>query len=202
MQLINNWGYVGIFILMCLESTVIPVPSEIVLIPVGYLCLKGDMNCVLAFGSSVLGALVGSLLSYVISLSLGRRILINYGKWFFLPNNRFYQIEQIFLKHGKISIFISRLLPVFRHFISIPCGIYKVNINSFVLLTTFGAVIWSIVLLSFGYYIGDNLDLALKYVKFLEYFLIVSVATVIFVFVFYRVFAIRSSKLNQKSERL
>jgi len=160
---IGSLGYVGIFILMALESSIVPVPSEAVLIPAGYFIYQGTMSFWLAFLVAILGSLIGSLISYAIAFYLGRKIvnalLFKYGKFFLLTKKHVVHSEKYFEEHGEITIFIGRLLPGVRHLISLPAGFSRMNVAKFSLYTVLGSGIWAVILLYIGYVFGQNYDL-------------------------------------------
>ncbi len=162
---INKVGYLGIFIGMFLESTVIPIPSELVMIPAGLAAANGDMNLFLVILYGVLGNLFGAIFSYYIAMSLGRVVLFKIGKYFFLKPENIIKIERFFNSHGEISIFIGRLIPGVRHFISIPAGVAKMNIYKFIFYTTLGSAIWTSILALIGYFVGKNQDLIHDYLS-------------------------------------
>ena len=155
---ISSMGYLGIFLLMAIESTIFPLPSELVLIPAGVLVQRGEMNVLFVIIFSALGSLLGSLLIYFLSRYLGRKVVDSlvkkYGKFVFLDEYSIIKSEFFFKKHGEITIFISRLLPVVRHLISIPAGFSKMPIWKFSVYTLFGSAFWSLVLVYFGYFFG------------------------------------------------
>jgi len=162
-DLIFDWGYMGIFIMMAIESSFIPFPSEIVLIPAGYLASKGDMGVVPIMGSALGGSLVGAFVNYYLALTLGRKFLLKFGKYFFITPEALLKMEHFFAKHGHISTFTGRLIPGIRQLISIPAGLAKMNRVEFTLYTTLGAGIWALVLTLLGYFIGENEALIKQY---------------------------------------
>ncbi len=164
-DLIFDWGYLGIFLLMTVESSFIPFPSEIVLIPAGYLASKGDMNLGMIMASALSGSLVGAFINYYLALLLGRRILKKYGKYFFINENALEKMDNYFEKHGAISTFIGRLIPGIRQLISIPAGLSKMNLAVFSIYTALGAGIWALILTLLGYFIGENQELINTYLK-------------------------------------
>lgn len=164
-DLIFEWGYAGIFILMSIESSFIPFPSEIVLIPAGYLASKGEMYMGFVMLSALGGSMTGAYVNYFLALMLGRRILKKYGKYFFINENALIKIDDYFEKHGHISTFIGRLIPGIRQLISIPAGIAKMNLAVFSLFTALGASIWAFILVMLGYYIGENEALISEYLR-------------------------------------
>jgi membrane protein DedA with SNARE-associated domain len=163
--LIFDWGYIGIFLLMAVESSFVPFPSEIVLIPAGYLASKGDMSILNIMFSALSGSIVGALINYYLALKLGRKILIKYGKYFFIKESTLEKMDDYFAKHGAISTFIGRLIPGIRQLISVPAGLTKMNLAVFSFYTTLGAGIWALILVLLGYFIGENQDLIDIYLK-------------------------------------
>ena len=164
-DLIFDWGYVGIFLLMAIESSFIPFPSEIVLIPAGYLASKGDMSLGMIMSSALGGSMVGAFINYYLALILGRRILQKYGKYFFIKENALNKMDNYFEKHGAISTFIGRLIPGIRQLISIPAGLSRMNLVVFSTYTALGAGIWALILVMLGFFIGENQELIDAYLK-------------------------------------
>ncbi len=148
---IGAMGYPGIVLLMAMESSIIPVPSELVMPPAGYLVYQGRMNMVLVILSGTFGSLLGAYANYYASHYLGRPLIIKYGKYVLIPADKFERVERFFLQHGEISTFIGRLLPVIRHLISIPAGVAGMNHLKFSLYTLLGAGIWCTILTLIGY---------------------------------------------------
>jgi len=164
-DLIFDWGYLGIFLLMAVESSFIPFPSEIILIPAGYLASSGEMNLGFIMGSALGGSMVGSLINYFLAFFLGRKILKKYGKYFFIKESSLIKMENYFAKHGAISTFIGRLIPGIRQLISIPAGLSHMNLVVFSTYTALGAGIWALILVMLGYFIGENQELIDIYLK-------------------------------------
>ena len=168
-SLLTEWifhlGYPGIFLLMAVESSFIPFPSEIVLVPAGYLAYQGEMNIFLILLAAVLGSLVGAFVNYFIALYLGRRFILRFGRYFFISEETLYKLDTFFQNHGHISTFTGRLIPGIRQLISIPAGIAKMNKTEFTLYTALGAGIWSLVLILLGYFIGQEQELLQRYLK-------------------------------------
>ncbi len=160
---INKIGYLGIFLGMFLESTVFPLPSEIIMIPAGMAAAEGSMNIYLVIIFGVLGNVFGAIFSYFIALYLGRTILFRVGKYFFLKPAIIIKMENFFNAHGEISVFVGRLIPGFRHFISLPAGVSRMNFSKFCFYTFLGSTIWTTILAIFGYVIGKNQDLIAQY---------------------------------------
>ena len=164
-DLIFDWGYLGIFIMMAIESSFIPFPSEIVLIPAGYLASKGEMSITMIMLAGLGGSLIGAFINYYLALSLGRKIFIKYGKYFFIKESTLNYMDDYFTKHGAISTFVGRLIPGVRQLISIPAGIARMNLVKFSIYTSLGAGIWAFILTMLGYFIGENQDLIDTYLK-------------------------------------
>ena len=160
---IGAMGYPGIFLLMAMESSVIPVPSELVMPPAGYLAFQGNMNLGVAILCGALGSLVGAYVNYLVSHYLGRPLIMRYGKYVLIPPEKFEKVERFFLQHGEISTFLGRLLPVVRHLISIPAGLSGMGRFRFSFYTLAGAGIWCCILACIGYFIGENQLLIMQY---------------------------------------
>jgi len=178
-DLIFDWGYVGIFLLMAVESSFIPFPSEIVLVPAGYLASKGDMSIVAIMFSALFGSLLGAFINYFLALTLGRKMLKRYGKYFFIKESALQKMDSFFARHGHISTFTGRLIPGIRQLISIPAGLAKMNLAEFTLYTSLGAGIWAFILTMIGYFIGENQEMIHRYLR--EITMVVSVLVVLLV---------------------
>lgn len=151
---VGDTGYLGIFVMMFIESSFIPFPSEVVMIPAGYLVYRGDMNAVLAVVAGMAGSLAGALLNYWLALKFGREFLIRFGKYFFFTESSMQKMENYFTKHGEISTFVGRLIMGVRQYISLPAGLARMNLAKFCFYTSLGAGIWVIILVFIGYGIG------------------------------------------------
>jgi membrane protein DedA with SNARE-associated domain len=162
-ETVGSLGYIGIFIMMFLESSFIPFPSEVVMIPAGYLASKGEMNLYGAIFSGVAGSLAGALCNYYLALKLGREFIIKYGNYVLFKEETLQKMDDFFAKHGHISTFTGRLLPVVRQYISLPAGLSRMNLMAFSIYTSLGAGIWVIILAVLGYMIGGNQALLEEY---------------------------------------
>ncbi len=166
----NNMNYATITILMAVESSFIPFPSEVVIPPAAYIASDPDseMNIVLVVVFGTIGALIGALINYFLALWLGRPIIYKFadskvGHLLLLSKEKVEQAEQYFVKNGNISTFIGRLVPGIRQLISIPAGLARMNMASFLLYTTLGAGSWNIILAVLGYAAHGQKDLIDKY---------------------------------------
>ncbi len=160
---IGALGYPGIFLLMAMESSVIPIPSELVMPPAGYLAQQGQMHIWVAIFLGTLGSLVGAYANYFAAHYLGRPLVLKYGKYVWITEEKFAKVEQYFKDHGEISTFIGRLLPVVRHLISLPAGLAGMNHVKFSLYTLAGAGMWVTILTYIGYFIGSERELIMQY---------------------------------------
>ena len=183
-DMIFDMGYLGIFLLMAIESSFIPFPSEIVLVPAGYLAQKGEMNISLVMFASLTGSMLGALINYFGALYVGRAFLLKYGKYFFISNESLDKMEQFFAKHGAISTFSGRLIPGIRQLISIPAGLSKMNLKVFIFYTSLGVLIWSSILVALGYFIGENQDLLKEYLSQIVIVTLLAISILIIAYVF------------------
>ncbi len=166
-QTVGSLGYVGIFVMMFLESSFFPFPSEVVMVPAGYLASKGEMSLSLSILIGILGSLSGAIFNYYLAKHFGRTFLLKYGKYLFLKEDSLEKLEKFFTNHGHISTFTGRLIPGIRQYISLPAGMAKMNLAKFSLYTALGAGIWVIVLALLGYFIGENEALIKEYLHYI-----------------------------------
>lgn len=155
-QTVGDLGYAGIFFMMFLESSFFPFPSEVVMIPAGYLAFKGDMNLALAILMGIAGSLAGALFNYWLALKLGRPFILRYGKYVLFKEHSLQRMEDFFARHGHISTFTGRLIPAVRQYISLPAGLARMNLAVFSFYTSLGAGIWVTILAVLGYTLGHN----------------------------------------------
>ena len=156
---LDNLNYLTIFILMVIESSFIPFPSEVVIPPAAYLAASnGEMNIVLIIAVGTLGAICGALINYFLAVWLGRPIIYRFaqsklGALFLLDKDKVVKSELFFVKHGAVATFIGRLVPAVRQLISIPAGLAKMPLVPFVLYSALGAGIWNTVLAFLGWFL-------------------------------------------------
>lgn len=170
-----TWGLLLVFVFMTVESSFIPFPSEVVMIPAGFLAARGELGCgtplaavTLAFLVGVLGSLAGAYVNYFLALWVGKPFLEKYGKWFFLKPAALDRACEVFNRYGAATTFVCRMIPAIRQLISIPAGIARMPLGSFTLFTALGAGIWTAILTFVGWAIGRStahityLELCLK----------------------------------------
>lgn len=158
----HSWGYLIIFILMAIESSFLPLPSEVVMIPAGFLIFRGELTagnpftdftiCVIM---GALGSIAGACFNYYFAFFLGRPFLYKFGKYFFISNHTLGRAEELFREYGDITTFVCRLIPAIRHLISLPAGLARMNLKRFYFFTGLGAGIWCAILTGIGYYLGS-----------------------------------------------
>lgn len=162
---VDNASYLLVFLLMAVESSFIPFPSEVVVPPAAYLaCTKGDMNVFVVVLVATAGAIVGALVNYYLAMWIGRPIVYafansKFGHACLIDEAKVMKAESYFDRHGAISTFIGRLIPAVRQLISIPAGLARMNIFKFVIFTGLGALIWNAVLGGLGYWLGKTVPL-------------------------------------------
>ena len=159
-QVYSVIGWPGVVFLMAIETVAVPLPSELVMLFAGWLLIQDKGGSVwlvpLAGFYGALGSLLGSLVFYWASLHGGRRILLRYGKYVLISKDELDKAETWFDKYGERAVFIGRLLPVVRSFISIPAGLARMNLWRFSLYTFAGSFIWSLGLAYAGFMLGEN----------------------------------------------
>jgi len=152
-----TWGLLFIFVFMAIESSFIPFPSEVVMIPAGFLCARGEMSSItLAIVVGILGSLAGAFVNYYLALWVGKPFLEKYGKYFFIKPESLAKACAVFNRYGAATTFVCRLVPVIRQLISIPAGIARMPLVPFTLFTGLGAGIWTAILAFVGYAIGRS----------------------------------------------
>jgi membrane protein DedA with SNARE-associated domain len=162
LNLFRGMGYPGIIALMAVESSILPLPSELVMPPAGYLAAKGEMSLAVAVLCGVLGSTLGALANYGLARWLGRAFFLRLGKYVLITEKGLDRSERYFAAHGEISTFLGRMLPVVRHLISIPAGIARMRLGRFVLFTGLGALVWCSILTGIGWFIGSREDVILE----------------------------------------
>ena len=145
-------GYLGIIVLMAMESSIFPVPSEIVIPPAAFLAAQGKLSFTGVVVAGTLGSYLGSAITYWASRLIGRPLIVKYGRFVFVSPKKLEQAEQWLARYEAGGVFFARLLPVVRHLISIPAGIVRMNFGVFSLVTIAGSALWCWILA----YLGDK----------------------------------------------
>jgi len=182
-------GYVGIFIMMTIESSFIPFPSEVAMIPAGYLSALWEMNILIAFLAGTLWALLGASINYYLGMRYGavviRKMIHTYGKYILLKESHYMKSEEYFASHGAITTLAGRFIPGVRQLISIPAGIFRMNFGLFIFLTFIGAGTWNAILLGIGYVAGKNDELVKKLLSEAFLIIIIILWAVIMIYIAY-----------------
>ncbi|WP_267523297.1 DedA family protein [Campylobacter sp. MG1] len=179
----STWGYLGIIFLMTLESCFIPFPSEVVMIPAGYLSQKNELNLWLCIFCGVLGSVFGALINYYICYFWGKKLIIKYGKFFGINDEKFQKFENFFNKHGEFSTLTCRLIPGIRQYISMPAGLSKMKLKNFIFFTALGSFIWVSILVFLGYFLGQNEELIKIYLNkiLIICFIIIGLSSILYI---------------------
>lgn len=188
-------GYLGVVLLMAIESSFLPLPSELVIPPAAYLASQGKMSIGLIILAGTLGSVLGATVNYFLSLSLGRLVIYRLAafkaaRWLLITPEKIQRAEKYFLTSSKSATFFGRLIPVIRHLISIPAGFSRMPYGQFVFYTTLGSFIWVSVLTALGYFIGANQTLLAKYYQEISWTLLIFG----FVWLVWKIFRIRRPK--------
>lgn len=195
---ISSGGYVGIFLLMALESMIAPVPSEAVMPFAGFLIAKGRFEMIWVVASSGLGSIAGSLISYFMGWKGGKPFVLKFGRYLLLDVHHLEWTERFFGKYGDKTIFICRFIPVVRHLISIPAGLGKMSITRFSFYTIVGATIWNSILMLAGVQLKEQWVLIHHYAQYLDSVIIFGIVVLlIYVIVKRRRLNLRGSKINE-----
>jgi membrane protein DedA with SNARE-associated domain len=163
LSLFSHIDPLAIFVLMAVESSIIPFPSEVVMIPAGVAAAQGHIDPFVAVAMGGLGSLAGALANYyIVGKWLGKPFLLKYGKYFLITADDYHRAEALFQQNANLYTFVGRLIPVVRQLISVPAGIFGMRLLPFMFLTTLGATIWSAVLVGVGYFFGMD---AIRFVQ-------------------------------------
>lgn len=202
--LLNNLNYGTILLLMLLESTVIPVPSELVVAPAAYHAADGSLNVFLVILFATLGADIGASINYFVALYVGRPVIYKFanshwGKMCLLNQQKVEKSEKYFDDHGVVATLTGRFVPVIRHLISIPAGLARMNYWKFLLYTTIGAGLWHSILAALGRYLAtivpeDQLETTIK--QYNHYIVGVIITLVVLAVIYFLV----KSRLKKKTE--
>lgn len=185
-----SFGYLGIFIMMFLESSFIPFPSEVALLPAGYLIGTKEMSFIPVLLAGTLGSLAGAYLNYYLGKTLGRDLLLKYGKYLFLDESRLLQMENLFDKRGDLITFIGRFIPVVRQYISFPAGVLEMNVYKFGVFTGLGAGIYVAFMVNVGTLYKDYEHIINGYLVRYKYLVLLLILT----YTGYKVLKMRKKK--------
>lgn len=190
LSLSHDMGYTGVVLLMAIESSFIPFPSEIIIPPAAYLASRGEMNIFLVILSGILGSLIGAVFNYYLALYLGRMLIYEianhrFVRFLLINTNKIKKSEEFFLRYGNISTLIGRLVPIIRQLISLPAGFVRMNFKSFCFCTFLGSAIWVTILAILGYAFGSNQELLSEYYTEISLFFVV-IALLIAIIIFFK----------------
>lgn len=206
-ELIGSWiihfigalGYFGVFLLMTLESALIPIPSEVTMPFAGSLVALGTFNFWVVVVVGTIGNLVGSLLAYYLGWwgedAFVRKVITKYGKYVLISESEYDRSERWFRNHGEFVVFLSRILPVLRTFISLPAGVAKMKLKKFILYTVVGCFIWSIVLTQIGVVLGNNWKSLEVYFRKFDVAIVAAGVLVVIWYVWHKLKHLRRSSL-------
>lgn len=186
-ELYGGLGYTEIVVLMALESSLFPVPSELVMIPAGYLAATGQLHPALCVLAGTVGSVIGASANYLLGEYVGRAFLLRYGKYLLIDQRKYHEAEAMFLRNARMATFIGRLLPVVRHLISLPAGVFGMHWGWFLSITALGAAIWCAILVAVGYYFGEPaVALASRYMHELAIAVVVGLVVFVLWFLFHK----------------
>lgn len=196
LDITSGMGYWGIVILMAVESSFIPFPSEIVIPPAAYLAYKGEMNIYLIILCGVLGSLIGAIFNYYVAMYLGKPLVYRlvdkkWAKYLLLSRSGLEKAENYFNKYGAASTFFGRLIPAVRQLISLPAGFVKMDFGKFIFYTVLGSGFWVSVLAALGYFLGENQAMFELYYREITVGLIVLVGLIVTVVLLRKLIASR-----------
>jgi len=150
-HLVDHLGYLGIFFATLIESTFVPIPAEVTMIPAGMLAAEGKLNYWILLFASTMGVIVGSFINYWVGIRFGRTWVLRYGKYLMIKHHHVEKTDYFFARYGSLAVFIGRLLPGVRHYIAFIAGVAAMRLRPFIIYTALGGMIWMWVLLQIGY---------------------------------------------------
>lgn len=199
-EFVHRFGYFGIFVMTFLESTFVPIPSEVTMIPAGYLVHQGQMNGPIILITAILGAVGGSIANYYIAYYYGRRFLYAYGKYLFFNHEKMGKLDSFFASHGEISTLTGRLIPGLRHVISFPAGLAHMDLKKFSLYTGIGGGIWMAILIMVGYLIGGNKERVHHYMPYVTAASIMGVVGLVVLYVWHHRRKAKTGKTEDRDD--
>ncbi|MCO5214991.1 MAG: DedA family protein [Thermomicrobiales bacterium] len=181
-RVMDALGYAGLAFLVALENVFPPIPSEVILPLAGFNSSRGSMNILLAIVFATVGSLIGAVILYYIGYVFGeervRYIINRWGKWLGFKESDVDMADRWFDRHGGVAVMLCRVIPIVRSLISIPAGLRKMPLSTFMLFTTIGSLVWNSILVTAGYLLGDNWDHVEQYVGYLQYLVILVVLVI------------------------
>lgn len=200
-KIIEGMGVWGVGLWMLIESSCIPLPSEIILPFGGMMVAQGSITLLEANIAAAVGSLIGSMFAYFVGSYGGRPFILKYGKYFFVSEKNFYKADEVFKKRGMLAVCLGRLLPVIRTFISLPAGIAKINKGKFIIFSLIGMLPWNFTLIYLGYVFGKDYETKIRpYFKGFENIVIALILICIVLFVLHKVISSRKEK-NKSLEK-
>lgn len=188
LNFVNALGYVGLFFSMVLNGSFLPIPSEVFIIPAGYLASKGGFNFVIVIFSGVLGSLCGSIINYYVGYKIGRPFFVKYGKFFRINVDFLDKGEEWFRKYGIYAVFLTRFVPTIRQYITIIPGILKMNLINFSIFCLLGDIFVVSFLTFLGYFFGEYRNLINPYLNKIYITFILLIIISILIYILYSVF--------------
>ncbi len=195
---VERLGYFGIFFMTLIESTFIPIPAELTMIPAGYLVHEGHLDFTLVLIASVSGSVAGGYINYWIAVHYGKSLLLKHPKIFMMSNEKFAKVEEYFKDHGGISVFTGRLLPAVKHYIGFPAGLANMKVSKYLFYCLLSGILWMGILLTLGYMIGEHSHLIKPYLFYVKVGLVTFAALLISVYMFRHY---RAKKLRELKEK-
>jgi len=186
-NLISSWGYSGILVLMTIESACVPLPSEIIMPFSGYLVSTGRFNLHLASITGALGCAIGSTISYFAGYYGGRPLILKYGKYILISKHELDRADRFFTRFGSSAVFIARLLPIVRTFISLPAGISKMPFGRFIIYSFIGSLPWCYALVYAGKILGENWLIIKNYIRKFDILIAIFIIALIALFIIYKI---------------
>lgn len=187
LNFVNDLGYIGLFFAMVLNGSFLPIPSEVFIIPAGYLASKGGFNLFFVIISGALGSLCGSMINYFIGYKIGRPFLVKYGRFFRIKEDSISKGEEWFKKYGIFAVFFTRFTPTIRQYITIIPGILKMNLINFTLFSLLGDIFVVSFLTLLGYFFGEYRNVIKPYlneiyVTFISLFIILTIIYIYYIY--------------------
>jgi membrane protein DedA with SNARE-associated domain len=197
---VESAGYIGVFLMIVLENVFPPIPSEAILPLAGFLAGEGEFWLPAVILAATAGAVVGALILYYVAYWFGdarvRWLIIRYGRWFAVSEADFDKANAWFDRQGGKAVFVCRLVPILRSIVSLPAGLRRMNLATFVLYTALGSGIWNSILIIAGWWLGDNWEEVSTYVGYVEYPVYLAIVVGVVWFVWKKKFAPSNAKAN------